>query len=177
MKITITEALAELKLERNKAEKKHQFVMGHLARSKDRIDPLEEQGGSTKVIAQELQAIKDLQDRMLRIRMAINEANMETVIEIAGETRTVAEWLVWRRDILPHRKAMLDNMVRKIQALRNELGYDSRRFQAAQPMTGEDLISHVDIMELAKDIEHLGEIEDRLDGLLSLRNAQVTIDI
>lgn len=174
MKMTITEALAEIKLEQNKANKKRDFILHNLMRPKDRIDPLAEQGGSVKVIAQELQAINDLVDRILAIRMAINEANSATLVEAMGETRTISEWLVWRREVLPQKRATLDAMAVAINRSRQD-PYRVGRGQAASD--DGDIVIHTDILALAKELERLGEIEDKLDGLLSLKNAQVVIEV
>lgn len=176
MKMTITEALAEIKLEQNKIRKKMMFVLDHLVRPKDRIDPLEKEGGSPGVIEKEMQAIKDLQARVLKIRTAINAANTKTVLEVKDMSMTISEWLIWKRDILPYMEDLYATMSNKINKQRGQLGMPSR-LQAAQQVTGEDLISHVNEVELMEKIEELGEIKDRLDGLLSLKNAQVEITV
>lgn len=176
MEMTITEALAEIRLEANKVTKKRQFVLAHIGRSADRIDPLAEQGGAKEVLARELQAIDDLNDRIVSIRTAINKANMEHSITVGDITMTIAEWLVWRRDIMPIYKHMYNDMAQVISRNRNELK-DARRLRAGQEVTGEDFIPHVDVVQLQADMEQIQEIEDRLDGLLSLKNAQVTVEI
>jgi hypothetical protein len=61
--ITITEALADVKTIDKRIEKKKYFVQSYLVRQERLKDPLEKDGGATKVIHQERQAIQDLQER------------------------------------------------------------------------------------------------------------------
>lgn len=177
MEITITEALAEVKLIDHKMEKKHRFVLNHLVRSVQRIDPLEDKGGSVKVIKQEMQAIGDLSERLVSIRRAISQANQENTIEVNGRSRTIADWLTWRRDVYPREAAHFNNLAKKIVNERQSLGSMHQRLQAAQEITGEDMIVHLDEKDLIDQIEALEETNDRLDGLLSLKNAQILVRV
>ena len=56
-------------------------------------------GGSVSAIKRELQAIHDLEERMVRIRRAIQHANQVTNVTIGKQARSIADWLVWRRDV------------------------------------------------------------------------------
>jgi hypothetical protein len=174
--LTITESLAELKLIDNKIDTKDQFIQQHLVRSKERIDPLESEGGSPAAIKSTLQAIVDLQKRKVDIRTKISAANRSTVLEVNGVSRTVEEWLVWRREVYPKHYELLTKMARMIHQTR-EMGTKPQRLQAAQVVTGEDIISHYPEKELMEQIEAVRETYDKLDGLLSLKNAQIQIDV
>jgi hypothetical protein len=177
MEITITEALAEIKLIDHKMDKKHRFVLNHLVRSVKRVDPLEDKGGSVKVVKQEMQAIDDLGERLVSIRRAISRANQENNIEVNGLIRTIADWLTWRRDVYPRESAHYNNLAKKIVNERQAFGGLGQKYQAAQEITGEDMLVHLDEKDLIDNIESLEETNDRLDGLLSLKNAQIMVEV
>lgn len=98
-KITITEALSEINLIKKKTIKKQEIVTQNLARAKHMPDPYVNEGGSFEFNKRELQAIKDLNLRMTKIRGAISRANLENKITISGETRSINDWLTWKREI------------------------------------------------------------------------------
>ncbi|MFA5152932.1 MAG: hypothetical protein WC554_10255, partial [Clostridia bacterium] len=98
-KITITEALAEVPTISKRIEKKQEFIRSFLSRQSAVRDPHEKDGGSSVLIQRELQGIKDLQQRLIDIRSAIQNANAENVITVEGTTQTIADWLTWRREV------------------------------------------------------------------------------
>lgn len=99
--MTITEALADLKTIAKRIEKKCDFILASLARPEGARDPLEKEGGAEKRVAEERQAIHDLQEYMIKVRRAIQKANESTSITVEGESRSIADWLVWRREVAP----------------------------------------------------------------------------
>src|SRR6185312_10013036 len=119
MGITITEALAEIKTIGKRIESKRAAIQPYLARQDGVRDPLEKDGGSAKYIAQERQAIGDLTDRVIALRRGIQKANDTTTVTINGKSRTISEWLTWRRDIAPGEKQFLANLRAGLQNVRN----------------------------------------------------------
>lgn len=176
MKISITEALAEIKLIEAKKGKKQQFVVQHLVRPKDRIDPLAEQGGSEKVVSQYMQSLDDLNERLVAIRRAVSLANQSTTIEVFGVSRTIQDWLAWRRDVYPTQSKFLDNLARNIVGKREQL-FSRQGLGAAQQVSGEDMITHIDEKDLIEQIEALEDTNNKLDGILSLKNAQIEVEV
>lgn len=175
---TITEALAELKLIDKKIEKKSQFIMNYIVRQAAARDPLEKNGGSPKAIAEERQAIGDLQQNKIAIRRAIQAANASTDLTINGTTRSIADWLVWRRDSAPKDKQILGNIASSIRGARDHAIKKGAQFATQQPETftsADDLVVNVDEMDVAKQAELIEDTLGKLDGLLSLKNATVTI--
>ena len=61
-KLTITEALAEIKTIEKRIDKKRQSLQPYIARMDGVKDPLEKSGGSAAFIKAERQAIGDLQN-------------------------------------------------------------------------------------------------------------------
>jgi len=176
MELTITEALSEIKLTRSKIEKKREFVLEYLTRPSSRVDPLANSGGATQMIEQQLQSVSDLQERVIALRNAINKANNENNITVNNITRTIADWLTWKRDIWPYETRFWSQVGSNISNTRSSMDYDSARYKTGVTVV-DDLIVHIDEAEMMKKVEQLQDIENRLDGLLSLRNAQITIEV
>ena len=95
----ITEALAEIKTIAARTIKKREAIMRYFSRDSRFRDPLEADGGSKEFVKRERQAIKDLEERLVKIRSAIQAINLRTSLAVNGTTRTVSEWLNWRREI------------------------------------------------------------------------------
>ena len=179
MSYTITEALAELKRIKSKLDKKTQFILTYLGRQEGAKDPLEKQGGSSKAIAEELQAIGDLQERFVRIRSSIAAANSANTLTIGTTTRSVADWLVWRRDVSPLVKKLHKDLADKINQIRNGAkaqGWNVVKSNEA-PQAPTDVIIEIDEKSLAEVSENTQEILDTLDGKLSLHNATIQVEV
>lgn len=176
-KATITEALAELKLIEKKINKKQETILANTIQAQHVKDPFESEGGGQKFIASEMQSLKDLRTRFVKIRAAINKANGETVVTIGDISRTVSEWLIYKREVATNEgkfqqelysktKMMLDRAVSNPQAFTNtENKPDIVRFN-----------SNVNLADVLKENETTAEALDKLDGQLSLKNATVVIE-
>lgn len=177
-KTTITEALAEINTLEKRIAKKQEFVNNHLLRQAALKDPLEKQGGSDFVIANERQAIDDLFMRLVDIRSAVTRSNMETLLTIGNFNMSVADWLVWKREVLPRKQQHLRQMSNFIEQVRHEAlqkGFMTLAAEAdARPG---DVVVHIDELKLKEQIEELEEIAGTLDGRLSLLNATTEIDV
>lgn len=177
--ITITEGLAEIKTIGKRVEKKREFITANIARQDTIKDPLENQGGSKKVIQQERQGIADLYARLVKIRSEISRANSVTSVSINGMTHSIADWIVWRREVAPQAKGLLQGLRQGLASLRQQAqqkGIPVRGIdQQAQAPT--DVIVNIDEKALAEEIEGLEDTLGQLDGILSLKNATVLIDV
>lgn len=178
MKTTITEALAELKTIDKRVEAKRGFIAQYLMRQEALKDPLEKDGGSFKAIQEAMQSMHDLGERKIAIRRAIAQANQTEMILVQGKNRTIGDWLVWRRDVAPLTKQFLNTMSTAIERQRQDLlrkgmGLTSEA-TGAKPT---DVIVHINEKDLSEDIENVEQVLGTLDGLLSLKNATVTIEV
>jgi len=179
MTTTITEALAEIKTIAKRLEKKRTTVMQFLARQDGIKDPLEKEGGSVAFVASERQSIADLGARIIALRSGIQKANEANSVTINGKTRSISDWLIWRRDVAAGEGAFLSqiraqlNSVRQ-QAQKNNAAVVPVGAVAASPA---DFVVSVDERELAAQIEAHEEILGQLDGQLSLKNATTTISV
>ena len=92
-------------------------------------------------------------------------------------SRTIADWLVWRREVAPVQQTFLANIRARIEQARQEAARKgaglSKDIESAKP---NDVIVNVNEQELAREIEGLEDVLSTLDGQLSLRNATLMID-
>jgi hypothetical protein len=172
--ITITEALAEVPTIAKKVSKKQQFVQDFLSRPAAVRDPHEKDGGSAELIRRELQAIADLEMRLIAIRSGIAQSNAVTKITIGTTIRTVADWLTWRREVAPVQQMRLNGMANTLRTLRNKAQQQGVKV-AENPEGFTDYIININERDLADQIEALETTIGALDGQLSLKNATTTI--
>lgn len=177
--LTITEALAEIKLIDKKVSSGGEFIKTYAVRSAAFADPLQKNGGSPNVLASQIQSVNDLLKRKLFLRESINRKNAETHVVIEGEDKTISEWLVWRREVAPLEQSTLRSIVQKVEA---ERAATTR--QAAQVVSDEkaavnqrDLIVHVPEKVFHDRLAKIDDILGRLDGILSMKNATVQLEV
>ncbi len=176
MIMTITEGLAEIKTISKRLAKKRQFVLDNLFLEGRAKDPFENEGGSTTVIVNARQSILDLEARIIDIRSAINKKNMEEEITITGITLTVADWILWRREVAPGQVNFLNQMRAGIANIRVQV--TSKQMTLVEGVAEPNQVSvFVKELALATEIEKLEETLGTLDGQLSLKNATVTIEV
>ncbi len=177
MSLTITEALAEIKTIGKRLDAKRAGIMPFLARQDAVRDPLEKDGGSLSFIAQERQAIGDLGMRIVALRRGIQHANDLTPIAVNGVTRTISEWLTWRREVAPGEQKFLTGLRNQLNGLRDNMKRQGSTVlttgQTAQAPT--DVIVNISESDLGAQIEALEETLGTLDGQLSLKNATTMI--
>lgn len=176
--MTITEALAEIKTIGKRIEKKSDFIRTYLATQDQFKDPLAKDGGSRQKIDAEFQAIKDLNLRQITLRRLIRAANESTTVSVNGESRSIADWLVWRREIAPGRKSHLQTLQSNIASIRKQATEKGLQTVTTADLAThpQDVIIHLDESKLAEEIEGMEETLGALDGQLSLKNATTQID-
>lgn len=187
MSLTITEALAEVKTISKRLEKKRSSIMQFVGRDSRLKDPLESDGGSAEFVKRERQAVQDLEERIIAIRTAIQKVNLTTNVTIEGVTRTLAEWLTFRREVAQGRKQFLQQLAGGIVATRKEVQQKGGQMVvagaaavaitegAAKPAF--EIIVHLEEKSLIEEVELQEKILGDLDGKLSLLNATTTIGI
>lgn len=124
-KITITRALAEMKLLQKRIDNKTRglMVVGYQQYGKMQ-DPYNHMEISTfeKQAKEELQSVEDLMNRITLIKMAIDKSNSTTVIKICGKEMTIQEVLVEKK-FIENKK----NLLSKLKSLKERTNRD---FQA-----------------------------------------------
>lgn len=176
-KLTITEALSELNLIKKKVDNKRKVVAGSLIKAKHEKDAFENVGGIKQYITSELQSIDDLESRYLRIKGSIAKANIENSISINGFTKTIHDWLNWKRDLSDTQKKFVFNLY---SFPKGELDKLSKQPQIYLDDNKEkhlvEFEATIDYPSFLKKSEELNDTFDRLDGQLSLKNATIVVD-
>lgn len=176
---TITEGLAELKTIRARIEKERELVNNYIARAEAVRDPLEKEGGSPARIASGLQSIADLEANYINLRRKIAAANDATEITVAGYTRSITDWLIWRREIAPARRSWLQQVRNTINQLRINAQKQGNAVFAASAVVDNtkhgDIVVNISETDLDSQIVNMEEILGTLDGQLSLKNATTEI--
>lgn len=178
-KVTITEALADIKTIDKRIEKKQQFISDYLWRQAALKDPLEKDGGCFVVLAAELQAITDLEEYKLKLRRAIQQVNETTVISISGQERTIADWLVWKREVAPQMQQLYNALAQKINQARQtaqQKGYSILTVENVDARP-QDIVVHLNEKDIAEAREWYEEVLGNLDGQLSLKNATTFVEL
>lgn len=173
---TITEALAEIKTIDKRLAKKQEFITNYLARQEKVRDPLAKDGGSFQAIQREVQSVEDLMSRQVELRRAIHKANSATLVRIGNKELTIAEWIIWKREVAPKLKSFYGGLSARLASLRQDI--QKKGLQAAASRTDaapDEIIIELDEKALAQKIESLEEVLGSLDGQLSMKNATVTI--
>ena len=179
-KMTITEALAELKTINKRLQTKRQNTLQYVARDARVKDPLEREGGSVEFLKRERQAIRDLEKRVVDIRTAIQRSNLETRASIGGHDMSVAEWLTWRREVSVASREYLNLLQYNIKNMRDKLQKEGRTMIAAQAEADAkpgDVVVHLEEKLLLEEQEVFDTVTGELDGRLSLLNATTTIEV
>lgn len=177
--MTITEALAEIKTILKRIQSKREFIENYQLRLDSLKDPLEKDGGSAKAVAEAAQAISDLEDRLVSLRAGIADINNTNSISVEGIEKTIADWLIWRREIAPGQERFLNTLTGRLATARQTVqgksyqwGNDKGAVEKAA-----DIVVNIDETKLSKDKERLKNILGQLDGQLSLKNATVMLNI
>lgn len=184
MQITITEALQEIKTIVSRIEKKRKNLGLYIARDARVRDPFEASGGSAKYVKEERQSILDLEIRIIKVRTEIQKSNLTKQLTVGDQTKTVSEWLTWRREISSGQQAFTNQVAVGLKKMREDtqkkggkvtaLANAEVNFDANAPA---DLIVNLDERDILKEADYLEQTLGALDGKLSLFNATTTIDI
>lgn len=176
-RLTITEALADIKTINARLATHWDFVSNRLARPAQVKDPLEKDGTTTDAaVRQHRQAARDLRTRIVKLRSAIAQVNQAELLTIDGLTRSIADWIVWRREVAPGAKNELNQLSKSIDQLRAQARSKGGNLkdQSNEPA---DIILHISETELVQEREHLEKVLGTLDGLLSLKNATTFVEV
>ena len=174
--MTITEALAEIKTVTARLQKNLEFIRPIMIRDERVRDPYERLGtSSAEEIRKKRQASHDLRERVVKLRSAIAKRNQSQTLEIEGVSRTLADWIVWRREISRDEKLELDQLAQLINQARGKV-----RQHDASKKDGEgslEIVVHIDERELAEARDRMEKTLGILDGQLSLKNATTLIEV
>jgi large subunit ribosomal protein L7/L12 len=175
--LTISEALSQIQVIDQQVAKKQQLIEAYLFRDAAVRDPLARDGGTQPLLAREQQAITALLERKVHIRRGVQAANQQATITHEDETRSIADWLVWKREVVARRSEFLNQMRYRIEQARREMSRHAASQTGEGSSRGRDLVVHVNEKELAGELEALEERQGYLIGQFALKNATVVVDL
>jgi hypothetical protein len=177
MKMTITEALAEVKIIDKKILSQNEYISQNVGRTSVMSDPLEKSGGSQFAIQKAFQSISDLNERKVKIRSVIQQINCVTKVVIGEKTKTISEFLNWKREVAP---SYIDFLKKANQACQQMKVQFERQPQILKDAEGKQTIIqpvfHIDLDWLHKELEKTETMLGELDGKLSLLNATTFVE-
>jgi hypothetical protein len=176
--ITITEALSEINLIKKKIQAKQSKIQGMLTQVEHLPDPWAQLGGAQIVIKQEYQSICDLQYRLQLLRTGISAVNLQNEITIGQFIKTIHNWLIWKREIYKSH----EQFIRVVNsAVKSYIDQASKSPQVYKDDTGNvQLVKtkvNIEYPEWQRYEQELMEINEKLDGQLSLKNATILIEV
>jgi hypothetical protein len=178
MGLTVTEALSEINLIKKKIEKKRETVLNSLIKPKHLKDKLESQGGSREFIKAELQSMNDLMARHLKLKGSIAAANIGNMIAVNGVTRSIHDWLNWKRDLSAGDLQFNTQIHKDVQKHFDTLAKQPQVFKDDDGKTHLlEYEANVEYGDFIKSSEAIQETLEKLDGQLSLKNATILLDV
>lgn len=121
-----------------------------------------------KEIESLLQSSNDLANRADKLRRAIALTNANTNVTIKGETRTILEWISFRRNTFQLRLSAL-------QALSDTASTQQMRNTPVDPAVGIRVVRFYDEKNKNEKIEDLHNLYDAVDSTLEIVNATTDI--
>lgn len=177
--MTITEALAEIKLIEKKASKKQETILANLTSMEHLPDVYKEVGGTKEMVKREYQGLNDLWKRLTVIREAIAKSNAETKLTVEGHTRSVNQWLAWKREVQDKQIEFIGSVISKTKQVLDREAAAPRIVKSNDPVNEPTLLvkitSNIDIPAMTKDQDIYVTLKEKLDGQLSLKNATTTL--
>lgn len=176
-RMTITEALAEVSLTEKKLNKSGEMIQGNLVRAAHAKDVYEGEGGAAKAVSAKLQSMRDLFARHERIRRSIAEANLSHEITVGEDKKSIFEWLTWKREVATKQIEFLSMLTRTVKQQLDAASMRPTTYQDGEgKMKVVEVVSNIDLPGTLLRVEKLTEQLERLDGLLSLKNATIVIE-
>jgi len=175
MGLLLTQALARIELNKKKLAKKRTFVTTYCSRFNFMVDPFEKDGGVETILVRELQAIADLEQSIIDLRRSIAKANDETMVTVGDVTKSIADWLIWKREVVASQNSFVKQLIQRVQQGRTE-SENKQRQASDDEKEHYQLIVHVNEKGLHDRAEQLESILGDLDAELSIKNATVTVD-
>src|SRR5690349_8695386 len=173
--ITVAEALARIAAYRRRIDAKQNLVDAYLLRQASYRDPLGAAGGTAAALAAERDSLRALEEQTILLRRRVQNAYEAAPITFGNRTRSLADWLVWRREVATRRLNFLNALSRRIERARARAARQGGRDLSAAGKA--DIVVHLNEQELAQESETLAELVGYLAGQLALKNATLTVEV
>jgi predicted dithiol-disulfide oxidoreductase (DUF899 family) len=176
-RMTITEALSEIKLIKAKTDKLRQLVKANLYRFEEQPDIFEKEGGSKRFAEATTQAVKDHEDRLTKIRAAITKANLENTITLGSDTKSIFEWITWKREVSQARFTFINGIQQELKNVEDKFRREPPAYRdKEQVLVFYKVQYNLDYSTFVTKAQEVADQLQKLDGQLSLKNATLVIE-
>lgn len=176
--MTVAEALTELKRIVKLSTKRNQNIRRYSSKKRGEMD---EVTGQKKWIAAQYQSAKDLIERWTKIKLALNDSNLQTVIEFEGSKFSVAEAILFKQQLYEMKNKLLNSFTPDtgLDQIRNYMGNIGRLDLDEEQMAAINMVPELmyDEAEMIKAKEDLLNLYSFIDALIEKSNHNTVITI
>jgi len=176
--MTVAEALTELKRIAKLSARRNRNIARYSSKKKGDPDEVE---GQKAWIAAQYQSAKDLIERWTKIKLAINDSNLETIIEFEGKKFSVAEAILFKQQLYEMKNNLLNSFTPKTgqDQIRTHLGAIGRLDLTKEEMTAINMVPELmyNEAEMIKAKEDLLNLYSFIDALIEKSNHNTVITI
>lgn len=176
--MTVAEALTELKRIVKLSAKRNQNIRRYSSKKRGELDEVESQ---KKWIAAQYQSAKDLIKRWTKIKLAMNDSNLQTIIEFEGEKFSVAEALLFKQQLYEMNNNLLNSFTPEtgLNQIRIHLDNIGRLNLNEEQMAAINMVPELmyDEAKMIKEKEDLLNIYSFIEALIEKSNHNTVITI
>ena len=176
--MTVAEALTELKRIVKLSVKRNQNIARYSSKKKGDSDEIE---GQKKWIAAQYQSAKDLIERWTKIKLALNESNIQTIIEFEGKKFSVAEAILFKQQLYEMKSNLLISFTPNtgLNQILINLGNIGRLELNEKELAAINLVPELmyDEAEMIKAKDDLLNLYSFIDALIEKSNHNTVINI
>ena len=162
-KMKLIEAMKELKLIVAKISRNREETIKYSSGLSNEKPVFETEKAQSEYVARLIQSTEDLVKRYLDLKSAIEYTNLKTKVTIHGETRSISEWLVYKRNLAGIRH-------HAYQAANDSVAL-GRKSKDAAALKDVQIVRYYDEAVMNAKLRNLIEILGSLDGTLEVINA------
>ncbi len=191
MQMTIARAMTRKKTIKAQLDKITEDISNHSAinnkrlhiLSNEKTDIKKNHREATEKVKALFQQFHDLKDNYIKLTLAINKANLETEIIVAGKTLKIAEALVYKNDIqqyLSNLKTAYQHAVKKATREVDTFNQNMKTEGLSEQVKKEvlaDVLYLVPIEKIDELDSFLVEFITEIDGTLNEVNARTLIEV
>ena len=176
--MTIADALTELKRIVKLLAKRNQNIARYSSKKRGELDEVEHQ---KKWIDDQYKSAKDLIKRWMKIKLAINTSNLQTVFEFEGETFSVAEAILFKQQLYKMRTDLLNSFTPKtgLKQISDLMGNIGRLELTEEELAKIDMVPELmyDEAAMIKAREDELNLHSFIDALIEKSNHNTVINI
>jgi len=175
--MTVAEALTELKRIVKLSTKRNQNIRRYSSKKRGEMDEIT---GQKEWIEAQYQSAKDLIERWTKIKLALNDSNLQTVIEFEGSRFSVAEAILFKQQLYEMKNNLLNSFTPDtgLDQIRTHMG-SLRPDLTEEEMKGANLVPELmyDEAEMIKAKEDLLSLYSFIDALIEQSNHKTVITL